>query len=121
MRGWLWCTPSSVHNACFALLCSESVATLRRFVDVRSLPAWGGVSHALAAGLRQLLADWALFLAQLEHRALRGSLSLQVRRWFQYTIIFLDCERKLEIGRLVADPDAARAPRPARQTVAAGV
>jgi hypothetical protein len=57
---------------------SESVATLRRFVDTRSAAGWGAVANALAAGLRQLLSEWALFAAQLEHRALCGALPLQV-------------------------------------------
>lgn len=60
------------------LRCSESVATLRRFTDTRSAAGWGGVAHALAAGLRQLLSEWSLFTAQLEHRALCGALPLQV-------------------------------------------
>lgn len=59
---------------------SESVATLRRFVDTRSAAGWGAVANALAAGLRQLLSEWALFTAQLEHRALCGALPLQVVR-----------------------------------------
>lgn len=59
-------------------MCSESVATLRRFVDMRSAAGWGAVANAFAAGLRQLLSEWALFTAQLEHRALCGALPLQV-------------------------------------------
>lgn len=55
------------------------MATLKRFVDTRSAAGWGAVAHAFAAGLRQLLADWSLFTAQLEHRALCGSLPLQVQ------------------------------------------
>jgi Gamma tubulin complex component N-terminal len=58
--------------------CSESVATLRRFMDTRSAAGWGAVANAFAAGLRQLLSEWALFTAQLEHRALCGALPLQV-------------------------------------------
>lgn len=73
------------NSACLPLR-SESVATLRRFVDTRSAAGWGAVAHAFAAGLRQLLSEWSLFTAQLEHRALCGALPLQVmsrqRRWF---------------------------------------
>ena len=56
------------------------MATLRRFVDTRSAAGWGAVANAFAAELRQLLSEWALFTAQLEHRALCGALPLQVIR-----------------------------------------
>ena len=56
------------------------MATLRRFVDTRSAAGWGAVANAFAAGLRQLMSEWALFTAQLEHRALCGALPLQVVR-----------------------------------------
>ena len=74
--------PTSLGPAEVALChtCSESVATLRRFVDTRSAAGWGAVANAFAAGLRQLLSEWALFTAQLEHRALCGALPLQVVR-----------------------------------------
>lgn len=72
----------------------ESVATLKRFVDTRSAAGWGSVAHAFAAGLRQLLADWSLFTAQLEHRALCGSLPLQA--------LVSECQMPLRTLRLLA-------------------
>ena len=51
---------------------------VQRFAETRSAFEAGGVAHALAAALRDLLSDWHLFVTQLEHQMRVGKLTLQV-------------------------------------------
>jgi len=55
----------------------EYVAVLQRFVETRSAPTCGLVSHAVAAAVRGLLQDWWLMVTQLEHQLRLGRLTLQ--------------------------------------------
>ena len=59
-------------------MCSEYVAVVQRYSETRSAFEAGAVAHALAAAMRDLLADWHLFVTQLEHQMLIGKLTLQV-------------------------------------------
>ena len=52
---------------------------VQRFAETRSAFEAGAVAHALAAAMRDLLADWHLFVTQLEHQMRIGKLTLQAR------------------------------------------
>ncbi len=56
---------------------------VQRFSETRSAFEAGAVAHALAAAMRDLLADWHLFVTQLEHQMRIGKLTLQVS-WMIY-------------------------------------
>ena len=61
---------------------SEYVAIVQRFVETRAAFEAGAVAHALAAAMRERLAEWQLMVAQLEHQQRLGRLTLQVwPRW----------------------------------------
>ena len=45
---------------------SEYVVTIQRFVETRRAYEWGLVAQALAGGMRGVLQDWELMVAQLE-------------------------------------------------------
>ena len=51
---------------------------MQRYSETRSAFDVGAVAHALAAAMRDLLADWHLFVTQLEHQMRIGKLTLQV-------------------------------------------
>ena len=53
---------------------------VQRFSETRCAFGAGAVAHALAAAMRDLLADWHLFVTQLEHQMRIGKLTLQVKR-----------------------------------------
>jgi len=59
---------------------SEYVAVVQRFSETRSAFEAGAVAHALAAAMRDLVADWHLFVTQLEHQMRIGKLTLQVSK-----------------------------------------
>ena len=54
---------------------------LRRYVESRLAAEFGTVCHAFAAAVRDILDDWTLMVAQLEHQMLSGKLTLQAL-WF---------------------------------------
>lgn len=55
----------------------ECVAIISRFVEMRRRYDAGVVAQGLASGMRGVLSDWELMVAQLEHQAMRGNLTLQ--------------------------------------------
>lgn len=55
----------------------EYIAVAARFVETRRGYSWGLVCQALAGAIRQVLQDWELMLAQLEHQMRIGKLTLQ--------------------------------------------
>jgi gamma-tubulin complex component 2 len=55
----------------------ECVAIISRFVEMRRRYDAGVVAQGLASGMRGVLHDWELMVAQLEHQAMRGNLTLQ--------------------------------------------
>ena len=52
-----------------------------RFVEEKSAFEYGLVNHALSAAMRNLLKDYTVLVAQLEHQLHQGQLSLQ-KMWF---------------------------------------
>ncbi|CAM9602626.1 unnamed protein product [Chrysoparadoxa australica] len=72
---------SLVHLAMRLLpMCVEHLK-VERFVSERCRHEYGMVGHALAAGMKLLLKEFAVLVAQLEHQLEHGKLSLQ-RLWF---------------------------------------
>lgn len=55
----------------------ECVVIISRFVETRRRYDAGVVAQGLAAGMRGVLHDWELMVAQLEHQAMLGNLTLQ--------------------------------------------
>lgn len=53
---------------------------IQRYVETRRAYEWGLVCQALAGGMRHVLQDWELMVAQLEHQLRAGKLTLQVSR-----------------------------------------
>jgi gamma-tubulin complex component 2 len=69
--------PALLEIATRMLPLCECVAVVQRFVETRRGFAWGLVCQALAGGMRGVLQDWSLMLAQLEHQLRRGKLTMQ--------------------------------------------
>ena len=59
----------------------EHVLVVSRYVETRFAYEEGLVAHALAAAIKELLWDWNLMVAQLEHQLRTGRLTLQ-GMWF---------------------------------------
>jgi len=55
----------------------EFVSVVHRYVETRRVYAWGLVCQSLAGAMRQVLQDWELMLAQLEHQLRCGKLTMQ--------------------------------------------
>ncbi|KAK6168733.1 hypothetical protein SNE40_019918 [Patella caerulea] len=61
-------------------LCSN-YSTIVRFIEEKSAFEYGLVNHALAAAMRELIKDYMVLVAQLEHQYRTGNLTLQ-KVWF---------------------------------------
>ena len=59
----------------------EYVLAVTRYVETRFAYSEGRTAHALAAGMKEVLWDWNLMVAQLEHQLRSGRLTLQ-GMWF---------------------------------------
>lgn len=69
--------PALLEMATRMLPLCECFSVIGRFVETRRRYEWGVVSHALAGAMRGVMQDWELMLAQLEHQARSGRLTLQ--------------------------------------------
>ena len=59
----------------------EYVLAVSRYIETRFAYSEGRTAHALAAGMKEILWDWNLMVAQLEHQLRSGRLTLQ-GMWF---------------------------------------
>lgn len=69
--------PALQEMAARMLPLCEYVAVIQRFVETRREYGWGLVCQALAGAMRNVLQDWELMVAQLEHQLRTGKLTLQ--------------------------------------------
>lgn len=69
--------PALMEMASRMLPLCECVAVVQRYVETRRGYEWGLVCQALAGAMRQVVQDWQLMLAQLEHQLKAGKLTMQ--------------------------------------------
>jgi gamma-tubulin complex component 2 len=75
------------------------------FVEIHSRYEYGYVNHAFCAAVREMLKEYLILVAQLEHQYLKGALTLQ-RLWFYVQPSLQTMERLHHITSMIAESKA---------------